>query len=75
MLKEDKLKEALNQALLFASRRMVVIEQLTNKSPDYRAGFFDGIEHQTDFLIALLTPSIVGIKESLKKIERSTLTS
>lgn len=71
MKKQDELTKALNQALLFASRRMVVLEQLTNKSPDYRAGFFDGIEHQTDFLIALLTPSIVGIKESLKKIERS----
>lgn len=63
----DELKEAIEQALIFASRRMVVIEQLSGKSQDYQAGFFDGIEHETDFMIALLSPTIIGMKETLDR--------
>ena len=62
---EGELKEALKEAMTFASHRMVVLETLDNKNQDYRDGFFDGLGHQTDFIIALLSPTIEGLKQTI----------
>lgn len=68
---ERELKEAIETAMTFASRRMIVLGQLDNKSRDYREGFFDGLSHETDFIIALLSPAIEGLKQSIDSVLKS----
>jgi hypothetical protein len=68
---ERELKEAMEQAMTFASRRMIVLEQLASKNPEYRQGFFDGMAHESDFVIALLSPTIEGLKQSIDQALRA----
>jgi hypothetical protein len=62
---EHALKDAIDQAVLFASRRMTVMEELAGKSDEYRRGFFDGAEHESNFVIALLAPCVEGLRQSI----------
>jgi len=60
----------LDSTMLRASRNMVIQEKLEDKSSDYRAGFFDGMRLQYDFLAELLGPKIEALKEEVKEISQ-----
>jgi hypothetical protein len=67
-----ELKRATDTQMLIASRRMVVLEQLESKSADYVSGFVEGVTHQSDFIVALLTPLIARMNESINELLKTS---
>jgi hypothetical protein len=61
----------IHSQMIHASRRMLVLEQLEDKSEDYIRGFFDGIRHESDFMTEVLSPEIERLKSSVRELELS----
>jgi hypothetical protein len=64
----DKLKEALDTEMLLASRALVISEQLDGKSVEYARGFMTGLELQTDFMSAFLSPKLTELNANLDRL-------
>jgi hypothetical protein len=52
------LKNAVDEAMLLASRKIVVLETLDGKSKDYTRGLLDGMRLESDFLTVFLTSAV-----------------
>lgn len=62
------LKKDVDTTMLLASGHMIAFEQLDGKSADYISGFFAGIEHESNFVVALLSPLIARMNESISEL-------
>ncbi len=54
--------------MMLASRRMVMLEQLEDKSDEYKKGFYAGIALESDFDNAMLSPLLQRLDKAIDSL-------